>query len=360
MALRIDLWAPGFDGGGGIQAFSLEVALALRSHDVRRLSREACAVNKKWICESHLSTACYTSVLLSSLAYNRPDLILTTHVNFAPVALLVRKVLNIPYVVVAHGIDVSPKLSARRKQALRSANTVVAVSSPTAKSVSSLVDLDLGRIEILPNTVDESRFKVGVKDFDLLARFGIPHDSKVILTVGRLSSAERYKGYDVIIREMPRILRLVPAAHYVLCGAGDDAERVKLMVKELNLEKHITFTGFLPADCLPRMYRSADVFAMPSTGEGFGIVFLEALASGVPVLAGNLDGSVDALNHGEFGVLVDPHDDVEVANGIVSLLRKEGLHWWFEPTELRERMLKVFGREQFSRKLNNIVAQFLQ
>lgn len=98
-------------------------------------------------------------------------------------------------------------------------------------------------------------------------------------------------------------------------------------------------------------HRLADVFAMPSTGEGFGIVFLEAMACGTPVVAGNCDGAVDALDRGRLGKLVDPNDVSAIANGINSLLNKEGPALWFDREALHDAVTQRFGRTAFRTNL---------
>jgi len=99
------------------------------------------------------------------------------------------------------------------------------------------------------------------------------------------------------------------------------------------------------------------VFAMPSTGEGFGIVFLEAMACGCPVLAGNCDGSADALADGKLGELVDPVDNSAISSALGRLLRKEGPSFWYQPELLRKEMLKRFGRRVFQNRVRNEIAQ---
>ncbi len=127
------------------------------------------------------------------------------------------------------------------------------------------------------------------------------------------------------------------------------------MIDNFGLGNCVTLTGYVPGDRLADHYRMANVFAMPSRGEGFGIVFLEAMACGVPVLAGNQDGSVDALAQGELGRLVDPTNIDAIASGIVDLLSQRGPAWWYQPEELRGRMLARFGRDVFGQKLCQVI-----
>ena len=177
----------------------------------------------------------------------------------------------------------------------------------------------------------------------------------MILTVGRLNAAEAYKGYDQIIRAMPRILQEIPNAHYLIAGKGDDAVRVNSLIDEMGIGSHVTLAGFVPDHELAAHYRMADVFAMPSTGEGFGIVYLESMACGVPVLAGNLDGSVDALAYGELGVLVDPRSVDQISSGLIRLLTKQGPEFWYKPEALRQEMLSRFSRNAFGKQWIGLV-----
>ena len=113
----------------------------------------------------------------------------------------------------------------------------------------------------------------------------------------------------------------MPNAIYLIAGAGDDKRRLEHLAAERGLAGRVVFTGHVPADELPSYYALADVFAMPSTGEGFGIVFLEAAACGLPVIAGNADGSVDALGEGQIGCLVDPLSHEQVTAALIRALQ---------------------------------------
>ena len=140
------------------------------------------------------------------------------------------------------------------------------------------------------------------------------------MTVSRLASSERYKGHDRVIRVLPRVLAEHPDAIYVILGHGDDRPRLEALATEVGVGKQVHFTGWVAAEDLPDHYRLADVFVMPSTGEGFGIAFLEAMASGIPVIGGNRDGSLDALGDGTLGMAVDPDDADELSWAICTAL----------------------------------------
>jgi glycosyltransferase involved in cell wall biosynthesis len=139
-----------------------------------------------------------------------------------------------------------------------------------------------------------------------------------------------------------------------VAGEGDDRPRVQTIARELSVDNAVTFTGFVADEELADHYRLADVFAMPSTSEGFGIVFLEALACGTPVLAGNCDGSVDAVDKGRLGRLVDPKDVRAIANGLIDLLQRKGPELWFDRDALHQAVVARFGSVAFREELRSL------
>jgi glycosyltransferase involved in cell wall biosynthesis len=143
----------------------------------------------------------------------------------------------------------------------------------------------------------------------------------VLLTVSRLASSERYKGHDRVIRALPRVLEQHPETVYVVVGDGDDRSRLETIAAKTGVSAQVRFTGLIGGDDLADYYRLADVFVMPSTGEGFGIAFLEAMASGVPVIGGNRDGTVDPLVDGALGTAIDPDDEDQLVGAICAALR---------------------------------------
>jgi phosphatidyl-myo-inositol dimannoside synthase len=191
---------------------------------------------------------------------------------------------------------------------------------------------------------------------ELRKRYKICDDERVILTVARLAAEERYKGYDRVIRALPAIRAACGPVRFVIVGEGADRTRIDAITRVMGVQKSVTFAGFVPDEELAAHYALADVFAMPSTGEGFGIVFLEAMGCGTPVVAGNRDGSVDALDHGSLGKLVDPNDVGAIADGIQQVLSCDGPAWWFDRAQLRKAVVGKFGRAAFRRNLNHVVS----
>lgn len=256
----------------------------------------------------------------------------------------------------AHGIDVHSRLPRSTVAALRAADQIVAVSEWTRRRLAGLGGIDPASVTVLPNTFDEARFTVGPRPDALARRYAIAPEEKIILTVARLDAGERYKGYDRLVQAMPEILAACGKVRLLVVGGGDDGRRLMAMAGELGVSDSVISAGFVPDAELADHYRLADIFAMPSTGEGFGIVFIEAMACGTPVLAGNLDGSVDALDGGALGKLVDPVDTGAIAGGVISLLRKEGQAQWFDRVWLHDRVVEKFGRESFRARLQQVLS----
>ena len=362
--MKIHVWVPDFASGiGGIQTFSRFVVRALRdlfpSAHITVLSKNDASYPDRaddvadrfhasgwW--SPRLRTAVFAGRLFLEAALGRPDLIITTHVHFAPVAQFVQKVFGVPFLAVGHGIEVwnIPKRSVR--DALRAASSLAAVSDFSRQRMASALSISPDRIALLPNTFDAEKFVPGPKPHFLLKRYGLRGEHRVIFTVARLSETEAYKGYDQILRALPAVRQRFPDVRYVLAGRGGDRARIESMIRELGVESNVTLAGFLPAHELCSHYNLCDVFAMPSKGEGFGIVFLEALACGKPVIAGNKDGSLDAVLNGALGALVDPENVAEIANAICGQLgagsRERG-------KILRRKVTEAFGYERFREKL---------
>jgi glycosyltransferase involved in cell wall biosynthesis len=372
----IHVWAPDlFSTTGGIQAFSRYLIDAVRAE---AFSKYFSALIKndlpddipdKWALHNfnaygnwplRLRSARFALGCMRQAWRERPGLIVSTHLNFGPLAMLARRSFGAPYILVAHGIDAWGITNASRKRALLKADLTLAVSNYTRDRLIQEVGLDPDRVKILPNTFAADRFAIAPKPPRLLLRYGLRPDTPVILTVCRLADTECYKGYDQIIKAMPEIVRAVPEARYLLVGKGPDRPRIERLIAEAGVQDAVILAGFVPDEELSEHYNLCDIFAMPSRAEGFGIVYLEALACGKTVLAGNKDGSRDALGGGELGLLVDPDDTAEIAAEIIRVLRRE--HWRqeiFNPELLRRRVIELFGFEAFKRAVADILGPFL-
>jgi glycosyltransferase involved in cell wall biosynthesis len=363
---QIYLWFPDiFQFKGGIQVYSAFLLEALQNlypqieydvflkHDTHSLTDEVANTKFHFAGISPLSirTPVFATQILGYGLWMRPHLIIASHLNFTVVAYLLKGLTGIPYWTVAHGVEAWNIQSPLLKLALKNADRILAVSNYTRERLLKQ-DLDPTKISLLPNTFDFQRFQIAPKPQHLLNRHQLNIDQPVILTVARLDSTEGYKGYDKILQALPEIHKHIPNAHYILVGKGSDRPRIEQLIAQLNLHSSVTLTGFIPDNELCDYYNLCDVFAMPSIGEGFGIVYLEALACGKPVLAGNQDGAIDALCHGELGVLINPHDISAIALSLSQILQRTYPHpLIYQPQTLRQKVIDTFGFEQFQQTL---------
>lgn len=329
--MRVLVLAPSLKRLGGIQRYATTLIQALKDlcgkENVRLVSlhlpdgpggpvARATAENAKlWF---------GMAALREGLAW-RPDLVICAHVGIAPLGRLLRVVGVSPYWVIAYGIDVWGRLRARDHRALVCADRVIAISEFTRVQVVRLQGVRSVQTCLLPPCLDE-QWMAEALSYSVVPR---QHQRPVMLTVSRLSSSERYKGHDVVLEALHRVLKEVPNAMYVVVGDGDDRPRLEELSCSLGLAGAVRFQGAVTAEALKGWYRDCDVFLMPAQtvldhsrpqGEGFGIVFLEAMAYGKPVIGPASGAPSEFIHHKQHGLLVDPQASEEVASALIELL----------------------------------------
>ncbi|MFB6231471.1 MAG: glycosyltransferase family 4 protein [Salinibacter sp.] len=273
------------------------------------------------------------------------DGIICGHMNLLPVAALVAQIRRLPLLVILHGVDAwKLHLPTVAMPSLYAIDSFVSVSQYTKDRFLEWAPLTDEQGHVIPNCIDTSLYGPGPKQNDLLGRYGLK-DRTVLLTLGRLSSAEQYKGHDEVLEVLPDLSDEVPDIAYLVCGDGDDRPRLKAKAKRLGVEDRTVFAGYVPEDEKADHYRLADAFVMPGRGEGFGIVYFEALACGVPVVASMADASQEAVRNGELGTVVDPDDPDNIKAGILDALREpqgvpDGLDY-FSVDRFRKRWHRV-------------------
>ena len=254
-------------------------------------------------------------------AVNQYDLVICGHINLLPLAHILNRLICAPLVLMVYGIDVWDQPKRITQWQLRQLSSIWSISAVTMERMNAWVNLPESKYAVLPNAIHLEKYGVGEKRRDLLAKYGLC-DAKVIMTLARLSAAERYKGLDEVLNVMPGLLKLEPRLKYVIAGDGDDRPRLEARVRSLGLEDKVVFAGMVEEKDKADVLRLADAFVMPGSGEGFGFVFLEALACGIPVVGSRIDGSREALRFGMLGTLVDPRDPRCIQQGILEALGK--------------------------------------
>jgi glycosyltransferase involved in cell wall biosynthesis len=250
----------------------------------------------------------------------KPNVILCGHINLLPVAAVLKRALRIPLAIELYGIEAWEPLTSRfHDWYIRQLDLGISISRFTRQRFLEWARISPSKIRVVPNAIHLDRYVPAGKPEHLQDRYGV-RGKKVLLTLGRLVASESYKGQDRIIRLMAALLKRHPDLVYMVAGDGDDRGRLEALAGECGVGEQVRFIGHVPVGEITALYTLADAFAMPSTGEGFGFVFLEAAACGVPVLGGSVDGSRDALADGRIGIMVDPDDSMALHEGTLRLL----------------------------------------
>jgi phosphatidylinositol alpha-1,6-mannosyltransferase len=219
----------------------------------------------------------------------------------APLCALIARLTRAKLIIQMHGIEAWPRPSRLHRVAVEAADLVLCVSRFTRSCVLGWAAIAPERLVILPNTVG-AEFMPG-DGSSLRAAWGL-NDKRVLLTVGRMDSRERYKGHDRVIDALPELIAAGHDVVYLVIGEGDDRPRLEGRARNAGLCHRVRFIGSVGMPTLIEIYRAADLFVMPSTGEGFGIAFLEAMASGTPALGLGVAGARDALADEDLGTCI--------------------------------------------------------
>ena len=259
------------------------------------------------------------------LARARPHIIFAAHPNLAPITAVMGLLAPQARTIVgAHGIEVWQPLSALRRKALCEADLVLAPSSDTVRKLSSIQGVRAERIRRLAWPLDPEFLELADSVYRLSRPSQFPH-GKIVLSIGRWAASERYKGADLLIRAVSELTREFPNLHLVFVGTGDDLPRLQELACATATPNNIHFISGLCRRELAACYAAADIFALPSTGEGFGLVFLEAMAFQKPVIGASFGGIPDIVEDGVTGILVDPGNSSSLSSAIRSLLFNDAL-----------------------------------
>ena len=240
--------------------------------------------------------------------------------------LVLHKLWNMPFVILSHGSDLSYSISTRADKYVAGLlfHNVTFMLSNSRFTAERIRNADYsGPLAILNPGVDLERFNPDVDTAKVCQLYGLG-ERRVILTIARL---EKRKNVDSVLRALPQVIKQVQNLLYLIVGNGEEKKRLERLSEELGLSAHVRFLGYVEDCLLPSLYKVSELFVLPSVQqdgskdyEGFGIVFSEGSACGLPVIGGRSGGIVDAVIDGETGLLVDPHDMDEIAAAIIRLL----------------------------------------
>ncbi|HSY48317.1 MAG TPA: glycosyltransferase [Thermoanaerobaculia bacterium] len=309
-----------FGGYGGIALYNRELIAAMASHPSveevvvvpRIIVGELEAIPEKvtFVTAASRGRLAYLNALRSTRG--RFDLVVCAHVNLLPIVRLITK----HPLLMLYGIEAwKPLRDPLSNRLLRNVRGVVSISDITRERFAGWSHYD-GPSLLLPNSIRTEWYGIRSKNPALLERYRLD-GNRVLMTLGRVIAAERYKGFDEVLDVLPD---LDDDISYLIAGGGNDVPRLRQKAVDLGIAHRVVFTGLFPDHEKADLYNLADVYVMPSRGEGFGFVFLEALACGVPVIASRLDGGREAVRMGQLGHLVDPSNPAEIRAAIQDTL----------------------------------------
>lgn len=280
------------------------------------------------------------------------SIVILGHVHFSPLAYAMSWLAgrSKKYLVV-YGVDVWKRLPFYRRMGLRSIDHVLSISAYTTDRMLQHNGPQQARFHLFPCTLDpfyaEAEKIVARGDLRLPA-------GRMILSVSRLDASDRYKGIDKVIEALPRVLEKVPGAFYVVVGDGTDRKRLERIAEESGVRQNVFFTGRAADGLVPSYYRACDVFALPSLGEGFGIVFLEAMYYAKSCVGARAGGIPEVIEEGKTGFLVEPGDGRTLADVLIRLLSDDDLRRAMGEAG-KDRLRREFSFDRFRERLEEII-----
>jgi glycosyltransferase involved in cell wall biosynthesis len=357
-------------GGSSLVAYYLAIEMANRGHEIDVFTT---SIDSKDSIEKYENMTIYRygtnfRVLTSNISFGmfrkpiKHDVDIT-HVHFdippGPLAgLRYAKRRDVPLIVTYHGDWVESFGGFIRRASLVFHNKYLVdkvlsyadvIISPSEYYIeeSSFLGKYRDRIVAIPNGINIAEFDICYSKEECRKKLGIPLDKKIVLYFGYLSP---YKGPDVLIRAMSRIVRNVPNVELIFAGKGVMNDELEMLSKRLGVEKNVEFAGFVEDSLKVFYYKAADVFCLPSMmgTECYPLTILEAMACAVPIVASKIGGIPDAVKDEENGLLVSPSDSGALADAIIYLLENE---------DVREKMGKKGKKKVESYSWERIAAE---
>lgn len=284
----------------------------------------------------------------------RTQLVLAAHPHLAvPAAQMKLLKHNLSMITISHGIEVWSRLPWLRRFAFRRSDRFLAPSQYTAHMIAEMQGVPDTKIRRLPWPLSPEVFRMAGHPEKLPLPPGFPR-GLVVLTVARLSASEQYKGVDKLITATALLRTRISNLHLVVVGGGDDLARHVKLASDFGVPDCVHFFDNLSRAEIGACYFQADAFAMPSIGEGFGLVFLEAMAFAKPVIGATAGGIPDVVEDGINGFLVRPGDFDQLCQALRALLTNEQLRKEFGAKGFALARTK-YQFENFSAELESIL-----
>jgi len=215
-------------------------------------------------------------------------------------------------------------LRSYEKKLMNNSDALIAVSKYTVNELTDLYGISIDKIHVIYNGVDIQKFKPRPNKKELRDQFGLEHNKKIVLFVGRLYHR---KGLEPLLRSIPPVLEQFSNVTFAISGTGfkEKEESLKNLAKELNIEKDVKFLGYVTDEMLPELYSASDIFVLPAIYENFPFAILEAQSTALPVISTNVGGIPEFLENEKNGFLIEPGDEPMLTQKLLALLQNPDL-----------------------------------
>jgi glycogen(starch) synthase len=234
---------------------------------------------------------------------------------------------------------------------------VICCSEYMAREVKEFFQVPSDKVDVVPNGVDVRHFEMwdGVDLTHFRNRYALPGE-KIIFYVGRVVYE---KGVHILVEAVPRVLEAYPHAKFIIVGTGDMLAQLQRRAWELGVAHKVLFTGFIPDEERDRLFKMADCAVFPSLYEPFGIVALEAMAAGTPVVVSEVGGLKEVVQHAETGITVYPNDVRSLTWGILHTLEQP--HWTrARVANARQKVIKEYNWTHIAARTSAIYQRIVQ
>jgi glycosyltransferase involved in cell wall biosynthesis len=360
--LRVLVVLQGSGGGiGRIERLLIEMLRELRARgrlEFELLARELVSANLQSLRRPSgrppTSKAAFALRALARFVLWRPDIVIFTHVNHAPIALAMRRLRpSTRQVVLVYGWDVWFGLSRLKQSALREAEAIWSISDYTTDQLVQITGIPLERVKLLVPGLTAAQADAFITPLTRADRDG---NEPWLLSVARLDAGERQKGIDHVLNAMYELRTKLPQVRYRIVGDGSDRARLEGIARDLGIDDRVEFLGHIDFPELAELYKSCEVFILPSAQEGFGLVYVEAMAAGKPVIAAQAGAVPEVVVDGQTGLLVEYGNETAIADAIARLCAAPELGRRLGSAG-RERFLERFSFERVKARFDELLGE---
>lgn len=293
--------------------------------------------------------------IISTLFRNKVDYIVCGHLYFSSIPLFFNLIFGTAYSISIYGIEAIKITNVFHRIAIKKAKKVIVISEYTKSLIRNQFDLMDSAYFYLPSSVDENIFCIKEDKTAIKKKYDL-EGQLVILTLSRLSSDEE-KGQDRVLKAFNKIATKDLHVKYVIAGPGTDTRVEKVLLSNSNLNSKVIQMGSVTSEQRVELYNLCDLFILPSKNEGFGIVFIEALSCGIPIIAPDGFGCREALLDGDLGYLVDPDDIDAMASKIISILKISKDITLEKRLDIRNKSNNMYGRNKWNERVSSFVSK---